>query len=284
VYLAGRGGVEIVIPSSVPLFGGVSLAGVDAEISTERLYARASILEIPIGISYEWGGEVKLAHSGKVTIAGGTDVAPQGLVQQPVFDPHSGKFMGTIHYGTNVRQVFDDAGYKGGAPRTNTVSILSEDTIPSATVSAEHDYVIFELAFSGEEKPVQVKDPSGNVYPLAGFDGSAGNYHVQLLSAEDSPSGQEEGRAYIGVPAPEIGKWTFDTDMELLSAPKVYAVSELPRFTNVTAEKTGHEVRVEWGTANIDPEMEVALYLTDDSGTDATVGSGEALRSEQLVL
>ncbi len=255
VYLAGSGYVAVVIPSEIPIIGGIEAASVAAELSTEKLYARMALLEIPVAVSYEWGGSVQLeAGSGSKST----------LMAQPVYNVNTGDYAGTMRIGTNIHPI-----------ETKPLAIVDKSKLSVSMASggsyiidvpAHLDHLIFELPLTSMENPnPSIIDPSGNPYTLSEFDGAHGNYRIQRIPADVSQSGEEEFSMYVTVTGPEGGTWEIHTDRPLKSVPKLYEVEGLPTIQNVNETLSSDEVTVHWDTENVEDHMGVAIYLTEDN-------------------
>lgn len=284
VYLAGRGSLTALIPSSVPVIGGMSLAEVAAEISTEQLYASASIAKVPISITYEWGGEVKFAGN-PVTVSSARASASNGIMEQAVYDPETGAYMGMLKYGTNMRKLSPPTSARiEGSSNDNVVRIASDSYTAKANVMTKEDYVVFELIYKGEVVPnVTVHDPSHQPLPIAWLEDGEGNARLQTIPADESESGLTETHLYIFVESPQEGEWTFTSDVSMEGLPQIYAVSDLPKLQHVQATKSGDTIHVTWETLHIDPDMEVALYLVEERTASDTDDPDQSVY-EKLVL
>ncbi len=54
------------IPSSIPIVGGISVAGVGVGANAEKVWGQVNVLDIPVGITYYWGGDIDWASGSEV--------------------------------------------------------------------------------------------------------------------------------------------------------------------------------------------------------------------------
>src|SRR5690606_36073236 len=219
IYLAGNGSVAIVIPEDIPLIRNTTLASVETEISTEKLYARAAILEVPLAITYEWGGDVKLGHTGAVSILSHNSRV-MGLGEQKLVNPETGEYMGRLTFGSNLRRGMSSVA-TSRASRGDIVRILSAGTPQSVVVPTEQDYALFGLLIEDQGRTVadilaqlEVNAPDGAYTLIEGT-------NVQLNEV-----GHHQQRLIISAQNPAAGSWTFTYDQEMNVTP--YYATELP--------------------------------------------------------
>ncbi len=283
VYVAGKGQVVFGLPKSFPVGGGLKFAGVEAELSSERLLGRMEIIGMKIGAAYNWStGEVKLAShpsgvkgASPVQIASAETGVVTGIKNEMVYDPESGEQVGSLVFGTNLSQGAVLKRVTRGA-----VTIASDDSfVYTLNVSADNPYAIFQLKYNGTVPNVTVKTPSGNVYPLieeqrdeSGTITQEGNFRLQEIPAEASESGLDEQWMYIsalgtdagGNPvsgnAAESGSWMIASDQPLEGSALNVAV--MPEIGNVVASLTDNRVDVTWNATGAEGKK-VALYITD---------------------
>jgi len=262
IYLAGNGSVAIVIPEDIPLIGNTTLASVETEISTEKLYARAAILEVPLAITYEWGGDVKLGHTGAVSILSHNSRI-MGLGEQKLVNPETGEYMGRLTFGSNLRRGMSSVA-TSRASRGDIVRILGAGTPQSVVVPSDQDYALFELLLEDQGRTLadilaqlEVNAPDG-VYSL-----------VEGTNVQLNEAGDHQQRLIISAQDPAAGTWTFTYDQEMNVTP--YYATELPGFDEAHGiQWTRHddEIEVTWLAQHADG-MKIALYVTEDPSSDA---------------
>ncbi|MBO8155554.1 MAG: hypothetical protein H0Z32_03745 [Bacillaceae bacterium] len=258
VYLAGRGNVAIVIPAETPIIGGAEIAGAQAEISTEQLMAQLRVLEIPVGVSYVWGGNVEF-------LASNQDFIPKSfLMNQPLFDPETGEYLGQINFGTNIQKITSGT-LKSTVASLDDVFIfklLAGVNRYDLTISDVDDHMFLELPLTSSSIPdVTIAGPSGTLELKENE-----NYLIRTVSSDESASGVAEHYMVIAVKVPQKGNWTITTSEPLKGDPVAYSVTALPEIHHVTATSSENNVTVTWDLSNTEDGKEVALYLTTDNG------------------
>lgn len=260
IYMAGGGKVAIQVPNKIPMAGGQELAGVEARISTEDVFARADLHLATLGVGYDWGDnepnfDVSSTDSGPLLAAATPGEAETtGLHQEKVYAENSDEVTGVMTYGTNVNRITSSQEQK--QPR---VSVLANTNGQTYTVPVgDYDNALIELSYDGEKPNLDVFDPNGNPYALKEDE----NYLVQTIPAEDSESGTLEKYVYVSVDDPASGDWTVQSDKPL--GWSLMEVEDLPTLENVTVNSTGErKVQVDWQGIKMDGKQ-VSLYVAED--------------------
>lgn len=276
VYMSGTGGVVIKIPAAVPVAGGQKFADIMVQLSTEHIMGQVNALGLEFGVAYTWAdGKFKFLdadHERLVRIASANAMSQnkvEGIGQEVIIDPNTGREAGTFVFGTNVT--------RGGMitrPSNRPVQILSNQYVYTAEVTDDVPNVVFEFAFSGEEAPVvEVTKPNNEKYTLTeeirdeeGNLVQAGNYYIQVIPAEYSETGQIEKRMFISAPA-EAGEWSFSSNQALHGS--ILKVAALPKINHVDVTHVGDNLTVTWDASAAD-DMNVAFYLTETNEVKTT--------------
>ncbi len=262
IYIAGGGSVGLYIPDDIKFIGGEQLAGVEAEISTSKVYAKAEVIKIPFSVTYHWGDNKPEVDVFSLTAADGS--GPIGLAKQKLYaHPDDRGASGVMTYGSNIREVSAIVSGDTASSRDRyAVKIASPGYAYSVDV-ADMKYALMEFAYRGEVPELEVRDPHGNLYELV----EGENYRIQDIPADVSASGTHEQRVYVSAVDPIVGEWTIQSNQELTG--RLLEALPIPELTSVEVEQTGdHEAQVHWQTANAEGQQ-VALYITENAETDS---------------
>lgn len=254
--MSGSGNVSLIVPRNILFVGGRKFGNVKGYIGTNGVSASGKFLGIPINWEYAWGDQYP-------RLASLAYMPPEasGLAQQEM--RKDGKSAGMMTYGTNFSQISDLSQWTN--PKKGQLTILADEGPTHLDIPVgDQDYALFEFAYSGEPPQLTLTTPSGQAVELVEDE----NYYIQQISAEDSQSGLLEQYVYISVVDPEPGTWKMVSDKPLDDG-RLMDVAELPVIDQLTVESIGtHELQVEWQSSHAKDGMEVALYLSEDGGSD----------------
>ncbi|HWQ30229.1 MAG TPA: S-layer homology domain-containing protein [Negativicutes bacterium] len=287
----GMASVRLYVPTKVPVIGGMTIAGAEAGVDMEKLWAELEILSITMGVKYVYGEKAPDFYIGEGDTGPGDRVArlsgTEGLCVMNYKDKETGE-EGHIIYGTNFKLMGSSETDKAYAYKGRYMAAAGDDehfikmSLPIVTALADNSYrinvqspeaALFELQYEGTKPGVKVYRPDGKEYALVEND-MAGNMRYQTIPAADSDSGKEEKKIWITAVGPQLGAWRVVSDRPLTAA-KLYDVKMAPEFTSLTGTKTGNSsVRVDW-TGNYMDGAIVNLYLLEEGSTEA----GRLLRS-----
>lgn len=288
----GMASVRLYVPTKVPVIGGMTIAGAEAGVDMEKLWAELEILSITMGVKYVYGekapdfyiGEGDTCPGGRVARLSGTE----GLYVMNYKDKETGE-EGRIIYGTNFKLMGSSETDKTYAYKGRYMAAAGDDehfvkmSLPVVTALADNSYrinvqspeaALLELQYEGTKPGIKVYRPDGTEYTLVEND-MAGNMRYQTIPAADSDSGKEEKKVWITAVGPQLGAWRVVSDRPLTAA-KLYDVKMAPEFTSLAGAKTGNSsVRVDWAGNYMDGAI-VNLYLLEEGSTEA----GRLLKSD----
>ncbi|MEG2454734.1 MAG: hypothetical protein RSC08_00660, partial [Oscillospiraceae bacterium] len=173
-YFYGYIFAVICIPNSVPLLGGMELAGVEAAVSSDFIGANVKIIGITAGFIYYWDGTFDFG--------GAIDLSQRGgavkKVEEHYYDEDGKRVDYVGLYGTNFRRL---ASTKVESYRADGTKTITKNFDPST-----EDALLLEIPFTGASTPttdqVTLTDPKGKKIPLVPSDGKGGgNFLVQDL-------------------------------------------------------------------------------------------------------
>lgn len=288
----GMASVRLFVPTKVPVIGGMTIAGAEAGVDTEKLWAELEILSITMGVKYVYGEKFPDFYIGEDGTVQGVRIArldgTEGLYVMNYKDKETGE-EGHIIYGTNFKlagssewdktyawkgRYMAAAGEDGHFIRMGLPVVLALDNSSYRINVQSNEAALFELQYEGSRPNVRVYSPDGTAYALI-ENGLTGNMRYQTIPAADSDSGKEEKKVWISVTGPQKGAWRIESDKPLTSA-KLYDVKMAPEFTSLTGSKSGNSsVKVDW-TGNYMEDAIVNLYLLEEGSTEA----GRLLKSD----
>jgi hypothetical protein len=259
VSLTGGGKIEAHIPKDVPIFGGLRLAEAAAELSTERVYAEAKVIGIPVSVQYVWGDSMPTFASVR------TDamlLANRGLSSKTYYDQESGLPEGTVIFGSNIRKVGSSRDRYASLDPVRAPVVAAADEKSQTVYINPQDAVVLQFDYEGERPDIGIADPDGMPYEIK----EDVNMRIQEIPADESKSGIPEKHMYVSILQPKTGAWKITSSQPV--GVSLYSVTIPPSLNQVQAEETGdHTVRVHWQGDHTTDEK-VALYISQDNGKD----------------
>lgn len=280
----GMASVRLFVPTKVPVIGGMTIAGAEAGIDIEKLWAELEVLSITMGVKYVYGtgspdfyiGEGEWGPEGMIASLDGTE----GLYAMNYKDEETGE-EGRIIYGTNFKLVGSSKWDKTFAKDRRYMAAASGDRrfllmgMPVVTALNDSNYLLnvqspeaalFEVEYEGVKPKLKVLRPNGTEYVLV-EDDIRGNIRYQSIPAEDSDSKKEEKKVWISVVEPELGAWKIVSDKPLTTA-KLFDIKMAPEFTSLTGSKIDNSrVKVDWAGSYMS-EAKINLYLLEAGSTE----------------
>jgi len=282
----GMASVRLFVPNKVPIVGGMTIAGAEAGISTEKLWAELTIIGITLGVKYIYGdedvdfyiGEGGLRTEGLIAALDGAE----GLYAVNYRDEETGE-EGRIIFGTNMKLVGSSRqGDRVFAKGNRYLAAAGEDSrfirmgMPIVAALNDTTYqlnvqskeaALFEIEYEGAKPNVRVYRPDGTEYKLVEDDVN-GNMRYQTIPAKDSDSGKDEQKLWISVVGPQTGIWRIVSDRPL-SAAQLYDIKMAPEYTSLTGTKIGNDsVKVDWSGKYLDG-AKINLYLLEEGSSEA---------------
>ncbi|HWR61626.1 MAG TPA: S-layer homology domain-containing protein, partial [Clostridia bacterium] len=282
----GMVSARLFVPNKVPIVGGMTIAGVEAGIDMEKLWAELEIIGVTMGVKYLFGekdvdfyiGEDGRLPEGLIASLDGAE----GLYAINYRDKETGE-EGRIIFGTNMKLVGSSRQEdKIFAKSSRYLAAAGEDSrfirmgMPVVTALDDTTYqlnvqikeaALFEIEYEGSKPNVRVYRPDGTEYILVEDDVN-GNMKYQTIPAEDSDSGKDEQKLWISVVGPKPGMWKIVSDKPLLAA-QLYDIKMAPEYTSLTGTKIGNDsVKVDWAGKYLDG-AKVSLYLLEEGSIEA---------------
>lgn len=273
------------VPQSIPVFGGMTVAGADLGISTEKIWGNVEILSIRVGIAYYWGdNEVdfgtgdSLAKPSFPSLLGHEDV--------PVYYDDERDQTLYARFGTNIAYVCQ-------------AELLDTSEIPrllDASISSSADLVLHKFNLgnytNGSAAIVQINydaaspdeakqtaqsfkvntsmDMSGNAYNNVLYDGTnmdSANTNITFDS--------ETGKASYAFTVTDADSYDMDWYISTGTTKAsviLYNVDPLPELTSISGTISGNELDVTWSGIKTNELDKISFYLSESNDPAADNG------------
>lgn len=263
-YFGGYACVALGVPDDIPVIGGLTLAQVEAGVSSEFIGAKVSVIGIGCGIIYYWDGDFQFGLDVDVS----TENRGSGT---EIIHNENGETVYAV-YGSNF------------APLTSTpvqpeITLISDDGTKSVsanlTNSSGSDSLLITVPIDASVKPdytdvTLTHTDSNTSIPLTPDDGNGGgNYLAQFFS-------DGTGSLYFTITDESLikdGVWTVTAKTDLgtiklgeMSFTNVINIPELTKNNFTYSDSNPFELQVDWEAK--DPSKNTAgvldIYLTED--------------------
>lgn len=277
------------VPGSVPIVGGMTLAGIDLGISTEKVWGALDVLFITLGVTYYWG-------EGSVDFSKGSKSNPTfpdlllGYDDLPVYYDAERDQTLYARVGTNTQIMATNL------PDDGSLTLMaSPATLKSNGDKNQHQFnlgahtgsdAIVQITFDANDmtdaknKAAAIKVGSsvgGNDYDLVLYE--------QTIDAEGNLVSSNRGTANANLSYDETTKKatyaftaTKDTQYDKLwymSTPAgsdviLYNVSEVPKVTAVNGTVNGSKLNLTWGGSELSELDQISFYLCKSNDSENT--------------
>ena len=291
---------QLRVPGSVPIVGGMTLAGIDLGISTEKVWGALEVLFITLGVTYYWG-------EGSVDFSKGSKSNPTfpdllGYDDIPVYyDAERGQTL-YARVGTNTQimatNLPDDgslklmdtsAKLKSSGDKDEHKFNLGTHTGSDAIVQITFDFVTdfdagkpenaekLARALREVAKQITVKDDSGSDFGLVLYE--------QTIDAEGNLVSSNRDTANANLSYDETTKkatyaFTATKDTQYnkqwyMSTPAgsdviLYNVSEVPKVTAVNGTVNGGNLDLTWEGSELSELDQISFYLCSSNDPEST--------------
>ena len=294
---------KLSVPGSVPIVGGMTLAGIDLGISTEKVWGALDVLFITLGVTYYWG-------EGSVDFSKGSKSNPTfpdllGYDDIPVYYDAERDQTLYARVGTNTQIMATNL------PDDGSLTLMaSAAKLKSNGDKNQHQFnlgthtgsdAIVQITFDANDMTdakakataISVKDDNGNNYGLKLFDTTKDQYASENQGANANLSYDAAAKkatyAFTATKAEQYGKqWYMSTPAG--SDVILYNVSEVPKVETVNGTVNGGSIALDWNGSALseldqisfylcssnDPENTDPGYRVDDVTDTATLGTAKA--------
>lgn len=294
---------KLSVPGSVPIVGGMTLAGIDLGISTEKVWGALDVLFITLGVTYYWG-------EGSVDFSKGSKSNPTfpellGYDDLPVYYDAERDQTLYARVGTNTQIMATNLPDDGSLKLMDSTAKLKSNgdknqhqfNLGTHTGSDAIVQITFDANDMTDAKAkataISVKDDNGNNYGLKLFDTTKDQYASENQGANANLSYDAAAKkatyAFTATKAEQYGKqWYMSTPAG--SDVILYNVSEVPKVETVNGTVNGGSIALDWNGSALseldqisfylcssnDPENTDPGYRVDDVTDTATLGTAKA--------
>ena len=272
---------QLRVPGSVPIVGGMTLAGIDLGISTEKIWGALEVLFITLGVTYYWG-------EGSVDFSKGSKTNPTfpdllGYDDVPVYYDAERDQTLYARVGTNTQIMATSLPDNGGLKL-----MASGATLKSSGDKDKHEFdlgtrgssdAIVQITFDAESM-ADAKTKADSI--KVGISEGENNYGLKLFDTSKDQNAVENQGANANLSYDETtGKATFAftaTQVEqygkkwYMTTPKgsdviLYNVAAVPEVTSVSGTVNGGSLNLTWVGTELSELDQISFYLC--SGKDA---------------
>lgn len=295
---------KLSVPGSVPIVGGMTLAGIDLGISTEKVWGALDVLFITLGVTYYWG-------EGSVDFSKGSKSNPTfpdllGYDDIPVYYDAERDQTLYARVGTNTQIMATNLPDDGSLTLMASPAMLKSNgdknrhqfNLGTRTGSDAIVQITFDANDMADAKnkaaAIQVgSTEGGNNYGLQLFDTTKDQYASENQGANANLSYDAAAKkatyAFTATKAEQYGKqWYMSTPAG--SDVILYNVSEVPKVETVNGTVNGGSIALDWNGSALseldqisfylcssnDPENTDPGYRVDDVTDTATLGTAKA--------
>ncbi len=260
------------VPSNVPIFGGINIAQVNMGVNTSKLWGQASILDMSVGITYYWGGDIDW-NSGSmvyptypelVGMDGGTAAVAMAVDR----DVRNGKTLYML-MGTNVRRASDTLETDVSTAARHTMKLTNNGNSRLLTIQWAAENLKKAEADAAQ---IMIANEYGSRYAIHRMDNAHTADSQENANANANLTyNEEEGTATFAVSftrADAFGpSWTVYTPEGAQLV--LYDVAPLPEITADTVQVNGNTLTV--GISGTEPDTfdTVTLFAQEKNTGDS---------------
>lgn len=294
---------QLRVPASVPIVGGMTLAGIDLGINSEKIWGALEVLFITLGITYYWG-------EGSVDFSKGSKTNPTfpdllGYDDIPVYYDAENDQTLYARVGTNTSIMASNLPDDGSLKLMDSTAWLKSNGDKNS-----HEFnlgdrgnsdAIVQISFEAESladaksKTVEVKDEHGKAYLLKLFD-TAEDQNAEVNKDANANLSYDESTgkatyAFTVTSDDAYGKtWTLTTPDG--SDVILYNVDAVPEVETVSGTVNGGSIDLGWTGSGLAELDHISFYLCESRDPESTdpgyrigaVESGLASGSKPLAV
>lgn len=282
---------QLRVPGSVPIVGGMTLAGIDLGISTEKVWGALDVLFITLGVTYYWG-------EGSVDFSKGSKSNPTfpdllGYDDIPVYYDAERDQTLYARVGTNTQIMATSLPDDGGLTLMATGAELHCTEGNSKTAywfnlgqrQNEADAIVQITFDANDMADARNKAAAIKVGSSAGRNDYDLVLYAQTLDAEGNLVSSNRGTANANLSYDETTKKAtyaftatkdaqYDTEW-YMSTPAgsdviLYNVSEVPKVTEVNGKVNGGNLDLNWDGSELSELDQISFYLCSSNDPENT--------------
>ena len=256
------------IPSSIPIVGGISVAGVGVGANADKVWGQVNVLDIPVGITYYWGGNIDWESGSEVmpTYPELAGMNAASAVMPVVYNEATGQTL-YARVGMNLRmrastlsqtnllnteisdELYTDISgkksnmtlYNNGCSKLLVIEWTVDENVSDAEAQAARDAFAIQIVDNNNEKyEIKYLDNNKSLDDSENQNANANlTYDPETRTATAAISFTNES-VYERV-------WNINTDMA--ASLVLYDVEPLPQLPvpeKVTADNESNTLTVEW--------------------------------------
>ena len=279
---------QLKVPGSVPIVGGMKLAGIDLGINTEKVWGALEVLFITLGVTYYWG-------EGSVDFSKGSKTNPTfpdllGYDDVPVYYDAERDQTLYVRVGTNTQIMATSLPDNGGlvlmdggnaALHCKNAETKAEYTFNLGTRRAGNDAIV-QISFDADSMEQAAKlaaeikvgtSKGGNDYGLKLFDTSkdqndAANKGANANLTYDETTGKAT-YAFTATKDTQYGTEWYLTTPEG-SDVILYNVAAVPEVTSVSGKVSGSSLDLTWDGTGLSELDQISFYLCEGDDPEST--------------
>lgn len=275
---------KLSVPGSVPIVGGMTLAGIDLGISTEKVWGALDVLFITLGVTYYWG-------EGSVDFSKGSKSNPTfpellGYDDLPVYYDAERDQTLYARVGTNTQimatNLPDDGSLKLMDSAAKLKSNGDKDQHQFNLGTRSGSDAIVQITFDASDmadakaKAATIKVGStngGNDYGLKLFDTTKDQHASENQGANANLSYDAAAKkatyAFTATKAEQYDRpWYMSTPEG--SDVILYNVSEVPKVTAVNGTVDGSKLNLTWDGSELSELDQISFYLCKSNDSENT--------------
>lgn len=277
------------VPGSVPIVGGMTLAGIDLGISTEKVWGALDVLFITLGVTYYWG-------EGSVDFSKGSKSNPTfpdlllGYDDLPVYYDAERDQTLYARVGTNTQIMATNL------PDDGSLTLMaSPATLKSNGDKNQHQFnlgahtgsdAIVQITFDANDMAyAKTKAAAIKVGSTEGGSDFGLVLYEQTIDAEGNLVSSNRGTANANLSYDETTKkatYAFTATNAAqynkqwyMSTPAgsdviLYNVSEVPKVTAVNGTVNGSKLNLTWGGSELSELDQISFYLCKSNDSENT--------------
>ena len=274
---------QLKVPSSIPVVGGMQLAGIDLGVSSEKIWGALEVLFITLGVTYYWG-------EGSVDFGSGSKADPTfpdllGYDDIPVcYDAENDQTL-YMRVGTNTQLMASTLPDNGGVKLMDSSAYLKTD----GDTKAKHEFnlgthtgsdAIVQIVFDAESagnaeelaKQITVKGSAGDAYSLVRYDLTKTQEANKTANANANLTYDETtGKATYAFTVTDGSAYDKDWALTTPAGSDVllYNVAEVPEVTSVSGTLSGSDLTLNWTGSSLGDLDQISFYLCGSSNPES---------------
>lgn len=282
---------KVMVPNSIPVVGGMQLAGVDLGINNEKVWGALEVLKITLGVTYYWG-------EGEVDFGNGTKSQPTfpdllGYDDIPVYYDAENDQTLYMRVGTNTELMASNLPDDGGLELMAFGATLGSNEAKSrhefnlGAYQAGNEAAIVQIVFDAASKAAaETMADAITVIPKSG----SGTYRLVRYDLEKTQEANETAGANANLTYDEnTGKATYaftvtdpnaystatEDKVWTLTTPAgsdvlLYNVVEVPEVTSVSGTLSNGNIDLSWTGSSLAELDQISFYLCRSNDPNST--------------